>query len=161
MKQILKPKFVWLIPCIYSILFLFCVSIIKSFKIHSRSKDDVFDAIMYIIAQTDIKYHIILILIIIALYYLFYKSIEYHLEEEYIERRYILIYHIYKKLRYADIKEITLSRSPIARMFGIGAIKITTQATTEHSGFTIYSMSEYQEIYEYLAEQIKKAKNNK
>lgn len=59
-----------------------------------------------------------------------------------------------KSLSYRDIKEITLHRNILQRIFGLGTIKVVTHATIENAGITLYDIQDYQEVYSILMAKI-------
>ena len=60
-----------------------------------------------------------------------------------------------KNIRYSDIKQITLQRNIIQRIFGLGTIRVTTHATSKNADITFYDIKNYQEVYDVLLEKIK------
>lgn len=84
----------------------------------------------------------------------FYKRTIYKLQEKGVQFERNFITFSRKNIRYSDIKQITLHRSIIQRIFDLGTICVTSHATTEYADITFYNIKNYQEVYDALIEKI-------
>lgn len=60
-----------------------------------------------------------------------------------------------KTIKYRDIKEVTLYRSPLQKLFGLGTVGIITHATTKDVGMKLFNIKEYQAVYDFLMKQVR------
>lgn len=78
-------------------------------------------------------------------FFIFDKSLQYRRE---------LITFAQKNLRYQDVKEVTLHRGILQRLFGLGTVQVTTHATTQDAGIKMYNLKDYQEVYDLLMKKV-------
>jgi len=80
------------------------------------------------------------------------KKTTYTLSPDYITTNYSCWHSCSTTICYKDIREIALNQGIFQRKFDIGSITIITSASIDgsNSGFKIYDISNYQEIYDFL-----------
>jgi uncharacterized membrane protein YdbT with pleckstrin-like domain len=83
-----------------------------------------------------------------------YKYISFFIYDKYVQYQSNLFILSQKSIHYKNIKEITLHRSILQKIFGLGTIKIKTHANAENAGMKLYDLVNYQEIYNFLMSKI-------
>ena len=94
------------------------------------------------------------IMIFLSIKFLIYETTVFSITDSTVQYKRDFFTLLQKNLRYRDIKEITLHRNILQRMFGLGTVKVISHATTENAGIILYDIEEYQEIYNILMDKI-------
>jgi uncharacterized membrane protein YdbT with pleckstrin-like domain len=88
--------------------------------------------------------------------YFVYKNTFFDLGDNSIRYEQAFIIFSQRNIKYKYIKEITLYRGIVQRIFGLGTIHITTHAITQFTGMQIHNIKNYQEVHDLLMEKISK-----
>lgn len=96
----------------------------------------------------------LIVSILLFVRFIQYKSTTFSILDNAVQYKLDFIMLSQKRLRYKDIKEITLHRNVFQKVFGLGTIKLTTHATTRNAGIKLYDLENYQETYDLLMEKI-------
>lgn len=87
--------------------------------------------------------------------YILYRQTSFEFTDNVLLYRMNFISLSQKTVKYRDIKEVTLYRSPLQKCFGLGTVNIITHATTKDVGMKLFNIKEYQTVYDFLMKQVK------
>ena len=160
MKKKISPTFLWsktlfsALPIVLPplITFLYFVFFVED---DSGIVPESFFLIMLGIGRLIVKYIIIPFLLINIPRCLLYKKTIFEFKDKAMLYQRDFISLSQKTVKYPDIKEVTLHRTPLQKMFGLGTVKIVTHATTADAGVELFNIKEYQEVYEFLMKQVR------
>ena len=96
----------------------------------------------------------LIVLILLFVRFIQYKSTTFSILDNAVQYKFNFFMLSQKRLRYKDIKEITLHRNVFQKIFGLGTVKVTSHATTRSAGIKLYDLENYQEVYDLLMEKI-------
>ena len=157
MNKKISPAFIWT-KTIFSSSPLWLIYLLFTFflitKIGPDERDSTFAFGMDIIFFIS-KGLIFPFLLINIPRYMLYKRTVFEFADSSMLYRRDFISLSQKTVKYSDIKEVTLHRTPLQRMFGLGTVKIITHATTQDAGIELFNVKEFQEIYDFLMGQSK------
>jgi uncharacterized membrane protein YdbT with pleckstrin-like domain len=94
----------------------------------------------------------LVVTIFLLIKFFIYQSTTFYITDLFVQYKRDFITLSQKILRYRDVKEITLHRNVLQKLFGLGTIKVVTHATVEHAGIKFYDIKNYQEVYDILIE---------
>lgn len=143
-----KPKFILK----YQLILTLFGIIPYIFLLHETIKDygklSIFAMAHKYISGLLLPYLIVLIFLLIK--FLIYQSTTFYITELFVQYKRDFITLSQKILSYRDVKEITLHRNVLQKLFGLGTIKVATHATVDHVGIKFYDLKNYQEVYDVL-----------
>lgn len=102
---------------------------------------------------------------ILWLRYLMYQKTTFYITDYGISYERNFVFMRQKSVKYSDIKEVDLRRGPIQMLFGLGTVKVTTQATKiplsnqntfniqtqmSRAGLKIYNIPNWKEVYDVI-----------